>query len=238
MRNDYDVKLKNKQTMEKTIVFPDGVNGSAPALDPNLVMAMNNGGMGGFGGGGWMWLLFLWILSRNGWNGDGSNGQQYFAQALQGNANAISNLSTQLNCSIGQIQEALHQVQAQMQSGFCDVKGAIKDQTVAITSRIDALEKTNLMDKIDALREKNSTLATQLNLEHQNNFTAGVVGQAIAPVTATLNDLSQRLAAIECNQPPVAKIPYIPAAGSYIPVSYSTPVQVSTVGCGCGYGGF
>lgn len=225
--------------MKETIVFPDGANSSTPSLDPNLVMAMNNGGMGGFGGGGFAWwFVFLLLLRNGGWNGDGNGAQQYFASALQGNANAIQNLSTQLGCSIGQIQEALHQVQGQMQSGFCDIKGAIKDQTIAITSRIDALEKTNLMDKIDALREKNSTLATQLNLEHQNQFTAGVVGQAIAPVTATLNDLSQRLAAIECNQPPVAKIPYIPAAGSYIPVSYSTPVQVSTVGCGCGYGGF
>ena len=229
--------------MEKTIVFPDGAN-SAPSLDPNLVMAMNNGGMGGFGNGGWIWLLFLWALARNGWNGDGNGngncGQQYFAQALQGNANAIQNLSTQLGCSIGQIQEALHLVQAQMQSGFCDVKGAIKDQTVAITSRIDALEKTNLLDKIDALREKNSTLATQLNLEHQNNFTAGVVGQAIAPVNAALTDLSQRLAAIECKQPPTVTVPYTPAMGSLIPVSYSTPVQFSTTyGCGCGgYGGF
>ena len=34
--------------MKETIVFPDGAN-STPSLDPNLVMAMNNGGMGGFG---------------------------------------------------------------------------------------------------------------------------------------------------------------------------------------------
>ncbi len=226
--------------MKETIVFPDGASG-APSLDPNLVMAMNNGGMGGFGNGGWIWLLFLWALSRNGWNGDGNGncGQQYFAQALQGNANAIQNLSTQLGCSIGQIQEALHQVQAQMQSGFCDVKGAIKDQTIAITSRIDALEKTNLLDKIDALREKNATLSTQLNLEHQNQFTAGVVGQAIAPVNAALTDLSQRLAAIECKQPPTVTVPYTPAMGSLIPVSYSTPVAFSGYGCGCGgYGGY
>ena len=39
--------------MKETIVFPDGASG-APSLDPNLVMAMNNGGMGGFGNGGWI----------------------------------------------------------------------------------------------------------------------------------------------------------------------------------------
>lgn len=219
--------------MEKTIVFPDGAN-STPSLDPNLVMAMNNG-MGGMGGGGFAWwFVFLLLLRNGGWNGDGNGAQQYFASALQGNANAIQNLSTQLGCSFGQVQEALHQIQAQMQSGFCDVKGAIKDQTIAITSRIDALEKTNLLDKIDALREKNATLATQLNLEHQNQFTAGVVGQAIAPVNAALTDLSQRLAAIECKQPPTITVPYTPAMGGLIPVSYSAPVQFSGYGCGCG----
>lgn len=128
------------------------------------------------------------------------------------------------------------------QAQTCELKGAIKDSTDRIIDGQRQAELRALTDKIDALREKNSTLTTQLNLEHQNQYTAGVVGQAIAPVNAALADLSKRLADIECNQPPVAKIPYVPAAGNYIPVNYSVPMHfgVSNYGCGynngCGYG--
>lgn len=121
----------------------------------------------------------------------------------------------------------------------CSLKESIKDSTLAITGRIDAMEKNALLDKIDALREKNSTLTTQLNLEHQNAYTANVVAQNIAPVNAVLADLSKRLADIECKQPATVTIPYIPAMGSVVPVNYSVPVNfgVSTYGCNnyCNY---
>ena len=115
----------------------------------------------------------------------------------------------------------------------CALQGAIKDSTLAITGRIDNLERTALLDKIDKLREEKSTLTTQLNLEHQNAYFAQVSAQTIAPVTATLTDLSKRLAEIECKQPATVTIPYIPAMGSVIPVNYSVPVNfgVSTYGC-------
>lgn len=121
------------------------------------------------------------------------------------------------------------------QAQTCELKGAIKDSTDRIIDGQRQAELRALTDKIDALREKNSTLTTQLNLEHQNQYTAGVVGQAIAPVNAALADLSKRLADIECNQPPVAKIPYVPAAGNYIPVNYSVPMHFGVSNYGCGY---
>lgn len=120
----------------------------------------------------------------------------------------------------------------------CALRGEIKDAALAITGRIDNLEKTSLLDKIDKLREEKSTLTTQLNLEHQNAYFAQVSAQTIAPVTATLTDLSKRLAEIECKQPATVTIPYIPAMGSVVPVNYSVPVNfgISTYGCnGCGY---
>lgn len=116
------------------------------------------------------------------------------------------------------------------------LRDAATANTNAILGRLDAMEKATLYDKIDALREKNGTLTTQINLERQNQYTAGVVAQSVAPINAALSDLSKRLADIECNQPEVAKIPYIPAAGNYIPVNYSVPMHfgVSNYG-GCGY---
>lgn len=106
---------------EKTFVFPDGAAGNA-SVDPNLLLAMNNGG--GFGGGGFnnpFWaIILLAILGRNGfgWN-NGGDGTGFVAsqlnQAVQGNANAISNLATSLNCTEGQIQTAIAGVQNSIQ---------------------------------------------------------------------------------------------------------------------------
>lgn len=107
---------------EKTFVFPEGA-GSA-SVDPNLLLAMNNGG--GFGGGMWnnpIWAIVLLAFLRNGFGwggGDGncSNGfiSSQLGQAIQGNANAISNLATSLNCTEGQILGAVNAVQSAIQS--------------------------------------------------------------------------------------------------------------------------
>lgn len=118
----------------------------------------------------------------------------------------------------------------------CEISKSIESSTSRILEGQRAAEMRALTDKIDALREKNGTLTTQLNLEHQNQYTAGVIAQSVAPINAALTDLSKRLADIECNQPPVAKIPYVPAAGNYIPVNYSIPMHFgySTFNnCGC-----
>lgn len=174
-----------------------------------------------------------------------------FQQVINAVQSGNSAITSQLASCCCDIKQAIGQTNVALERGFssvayetqrqtCDIEKAISGSTSQITSRLDAMEKAGLYDKIDALREKNSTLTTQLNLEHQNQYTAGVVGQAIAPVNAALADLSKRLADIECNQPPVAKIPYVPAAGNYIPVNYSVPMHFGVSnygGCG-GYGGY
>lgn len=167
--------------------------------------------------------------------------QQVINAVQAGNCQITSQIAScccDLKQAIGQTNVALERgfssVAYETQRQTCDIEKAISGSTSQITARLDAMEKANLYDKIDALREKNSTLTTQLNLEHQNAYTAGVVGQAIAPVNAALADLSKRLADIECNQPPVAKIPYVPAAGNYIPVNYSVPMHFGVSNYGCG----
>ncbi|WP_368137049.1 hypothetical protein, partial [Collinsella aerofaciens] len=97
-------------------------------IDPNLLVAMQGKNNSGFGGdGSWfMWIIFLFFLfplfGRNGWgnNGDGGNGggfagagipnlinndagRELLMSAIQGNGQAINNLATNLNCSIGQV---------------------------------------------------------------------------------------------------------------------------------------
>lgn len=268
-------------------------------LDPNLLLAMNNrGGMFGGDGSSFLWIIFLFFLfplfGRNGWgnNGDGGNGggfagagipnlinndagRELLMSAIQGNGQAINNLATNLNCSIGQVQNAINGVMSQVQQvgnqvgqssmqiinaiqqgncqiaqqiascccenrlaicqqtntlqnaingvatgqerGFasvayetqrqtCDLQNSIKDSTQQILAGQRAAEMREMQNKIDKLREENSTFKSSA-------MTSQIVGQATAPLSAALNDLSTRLAKIECNQPEVAKVPYSPVVG-------------------------
>ena len=268
-------------------------------LDPNLLLAMNNrGGMFGGDGSSFLWIIFLFFLfplfGRNGWgnNGDGGNGggfagagipnlinndagRELLMSAIQGNGQAINNRATNLNCSIGQVQNAINGVMSQVQQvgnqvgqssmqiinaiqqgncqiaqqiascccenrlaicqqtntlqnaingvatgqerGFasvayetqrqtCDLQNSIKDSTQQILAGQRAAEMREMQNKIDKLREENSTFKSSA-------MTSQIVGQATAPLGAALNDLSARLAKIECNQPEVAKVPYSPVVG-------------------------
>ena len=291
-------------------------------IDPNLLVAMQGKNNNGFGGdGSWfMWIIFLFFLfplfGRNGWgNGDCGNGGGYgvagvpnlinndagrelLMSAIQGNGQAINSLATNLNCSIGQVQNAINGVMSQVQQvgnqvgqssmqiinaiqqgncsiaqqiascccenrlaicqqtntlqnaingvatgqerGFasvayetqrqtCDLQNSIKDSTQQIIAGQRAAEMREMQNKIDKLREENSTYKTSA-------MTSQIVGQATAPLGAALSDLSSRLAKIECAQPPTFPMPYCPASGNYVPVNYSVPVNfgVSTLGtCGC-----
>lgn len=106
----------------------------------------------------------------------------------------------------------------------------------AILARLDAMSNQALLDKIDALREKNSSLTAQLSNEHQTAAIQAYQAQSLIPINAALQDLSTRLGAIECKQPATVTVPYIPAMSNLVPVSYSQPVNFSTVGsntCGC-----
>ena len=101
-------------------------------LDPNLLVAMNRcGGFGSNEGSWFIWLLF--ILCFCGWGGNGfgfgNNGRGGLANeinndygrgllmdAIGGNRNALSNLATQLNCTEGQIQNAISALTSQVQN--------------------------------------------------------------------------------------------------------------------------
>ena len=91
--------------------------------------------------------------------------------------------------------------------------------TNAILSRIDAMEKTNLMDKIDALREKNAQQAVILNNTQQT-----------AQFAAMLAPITEDLASIKCRLP---KTEVIPATPDYVQVNRSINIPYGPY---CGYG--
>lgn len=90
----------------KVFMFPDAAKS---AIDPNLLLALQNNG--GFGNNGsWIWILFLWMIwGANGWgNGFGGNnngtgflanqlnndaGRDLLLQAINGRADAASQLA-------------------------------------------------------------------------------------------------------------------------------------------------
>ena len=231
-------------------------------LDPNLLLAMNNKGNGGFGGeGGWfMWVIFLFFLfplmGRGGlWGGNGDNGggglgaipnlinndngRELLMSAIQGNGQAINTLATNLNCSVGQIQQAINGVMSQVQQvgnqvGQSSMKAinAIQQEIVqnatsnanVIAAKIDAqtqiindrfcqLEMREMQTKLDAERARSTALAGQLSQEHQTAQFGQMIGSAVAPANAALADLSARLAKIECKAPETVTIPYSPIVG-------------------------
>lgn len=113
-------------------VFPGEGNGAnRSGVDPNLLLALNQNG--GFGGGaGWlwpmfMWMMFPWLFGGMGFNGLGglgggagllgtgflsnqinnNQGADLILQAIQGNANAASQLAQITNSSVNRVNEVL-----------------------------------------------------------------------------------------------------------------------------------
>ncbi len=263
----------------KTFIFtPEGGNGGG--FDPNLFAALNNGG--GFGGGN-MWNNPIWAIVflaalRNGgiFGNDGGGGScntafvsSQLGQAIAGNANAISNLSTHLDCSIGQIQSGLNALQAgicsvanqvgmsgqqiinavssgdasiasqiqqcccqlgnQMTGCCCEVKDSITrqgyenqlatlNQTNTLAGKIDAqttflsdkfceLEKRELQNRIDALREANSSLRGQIDNAAQTQQIQGYVAAATQPIAAAVAGLQSEVEGIKCKLPQTVTVP-------------------------------
>lgn len=148
-----------------TYVFDSGSNGSRNEFDPNLLLGMmfGGGGMGGFGNGGYIWPLFLLALLFGGWGGFGgfggngmfggggrcaagfgflsdqinnTAGRDLLMQAIQGNRDALNQLATNLNCSVGDIRTALNSLSTQI----CNVGSQIGMSSQQI---INALERGN-----------------------------------------------------------------------------------------------
>ena len=297
----------------KTYVFnPEGSgnNGGmmsliAPLLqqrgvDPNVLLAMKGNNGFGNGDGSWfIWLLF--ILCFCGWGGNGFGfggrgngaglaneinndyGRSLLMDAIGGNRNALSNLATQLNCTEGQIQQAISALTTQVQNvgnqvgmsgmqtinalqqgnmqiasqladcccrvnnnitamdgnvklamcqqtgtlqnainnvavgqerGFsnvayetqrqtCDLHNAIKESTQTIVDGQKQAEFREMQNKIDALREENSTFKSSA-------MTSQIVGQAVAPINQVLAGLQNEVAGIKCKLPETVTTPYSP----------------------------
>lgn len=159
-REDFRAHFFFYNIMDKTYVFSNepsgGCNGSKldimallpnlcgnKGLDPNLLLALNNGyrnqDMWGGAGIWWIWILLLFGWGRNGFGGWGGGygngggdccnpcnalpwalnsdtGRELLMQAIQGNGNAISQLASTLNCDVKSIESNLCNIQSLIQN--------------------------------------------------------------------------------------------------------------------------
>lgn len=229
-------------------------------IDPNLLVALNgkNGNNGFSGDGSWLlWVIFLFFLfplmGRGGWgNGFGGgneggcpsgaglanlinndNGRELLMSAIQGNGQAINNLATNLNCSVGQIQQAINGVSAkvaevgcqvgmssqqiinsiqagncqianQMAQCCCDVKGAIQQQ--GYENRIATINQTD---------DLKSNANTQFN----------ILGAKIDAQTQIINDKFCQLEMREMQN----KIDTLRAEKSALELSASQQAQTANI---------
>lgn len=122
--------------MEKdgVFIYPNVGSGNPSSIDPNLLLALNNGG--GFGNNGnWMWIMFLWWMSMYnngnwGYNGFGGNagtgflanqlnndaGRDLLLQAINGRADAAAQLANITNTSVESVKTVLFGIQSAIQT--------------------------------------------------------------------------------------------------------------------------
>jgi hypothetical protein len=156
----------------KTYVF-DGNNGGQGGVGSDLLTGamLGGGGFGGFGGANWLLPFLLFALwGNNGWgNGFGFGnrggygggcgnaagfgfisdqlnndaGRELIMQAIQGNATAISQLSSTLNCSTGEIRTAINGISTQL----CNLGSQMGMNTMQVIQAINAGD-TSLQSKL------------------------------------------------------------------------------------------
>lgn len=142
-------------------------------------------------------------------------------------ATQMCNIGSQVGLSgqqvINAIQLGNNQLSAQLASCCCDMRNAvttqgfesrlaIQDQTntlsnliaaqnTMINDKFCALEQRELQSKIEALREQNSTLQTQITIGNQTAQVNQIVAAATTPIINAVNALQNEISGIKCKLP-------------------------------------
>ena len=168
-------------------IFPGIGNGNASSIDPNLLLAMNNGGMGG--NGGWFWLIFLYMLwQRNGANGNfndyaaqfGSEGRQYLAEIMNGRFDNLNTLAQIVNTNVETVKSMLFT----MQSNIQNVGAQVGDSNVRLQ-----LAQNEAADQLAVCQQTNA-LSTQG--ERNTNSILNAIAAQTTAMTKEFCDLKER----------------------------------------------
>lgn len=130
----------------KVFMFPDG--SSRSSIDPALLMALQNNG--GFGGNGWYWIIFLWMMwQQNGGRGNfndyvaqtGSEGRQYLAEIMNGRFDNLSTLAQIVNTGVETVKNGIFAIQTSIQQVGAQVGMSALETQNAIAMGNAALAK-------------------------------------------------------------------------------------------------
>lgn len=124
--------------------------------------------------------------------------------------NAITTLDGNLKLSICQ---QTHQINDTANTNALMLRDAGQNNTQAIMGKLDQIQAQALQDKLDALREKNSSLLAQLSNEHQTQALQAYQAQLVAPLGNALGVLQKEVAGIKCKLPDTATVQYSPVVG-------------------------
>lgn len=132
---------------------------------------------------------------------------QQLANCCSENRLAICQQTNALQSSINNVangqERGFANVAYETQRQTCDLHNAIKDSTQTIVNGQQQAVMRELQNKIDSLREENSTFKSSA-------MTSQIVGQALAPVNSVLAGLQKEVNAIKCAQPNTVTVPYQP----------------------------
>ena len=99
------------------------------------------------------------------------------------------------------LQNSINGVATSQERGFSSIANTIQNSTQQILDGQRAAELREMQDKLDHLREENSTFKSSA-------MTSQIVGQAVAPINAVLAGLQQEVAGIKCKMPETVTLNY------------------------------
>lgn len=137
-------------------------------------------------------------------SGDASLASQ-FANCCCENRLAICQQTNALQNSINDVNQNISATRAAQQLSDCQQTYALTDTMnrnyLALDNKIDALESNRKDREITALTAKVATLESQ-------NFTTGVIAQAVGPINAQLAGLAREVDDIKCKLPNTVAVEY------------------------------
>ena len=135
-----------------------------------------------------------------------------------------------------QVEKGFSDASYQTQSQTCALQGTIRDtgtaNTNAIIAKLDAMQNQQLLDKIDALREKNSEQAVVINNAQQTATFSQMLNSYTAPIAAAVNSLQTELAGVKCSLPETVTLPYSCATAIPTNLLYNGAVGLNTFNTG------
>ena len=151
---------------------------------------------------------------------------------------ATATLKDSVNYVGLQVEKGFANTNYETQAQTCALQNTIRDagtsNTNAIIAKLDAMQNQQLLDKIDALREKNSEQAVVINNAQQSAAFNQMLNSYTAPIASAVNTLQTELASVKCRLPETVTLPYSCATAVPSSLFYNGAVGINTFNNGWG----